>query len=212
MLGLAIRSSGLPQVADGPDDWEKNCATANNINQVKYVPPRVPLLRTRCHLFQHDESDVVNNLQNQHHEHDLLLPVVEVRLDQRPAGADEKYHSEQQEAFQKRKDVVDDRPFVTHTRSGDEMVTNGFEEHGHRLDNQQHRHHVVDLLHLVATLDKEPGPRASRRSEEQEEREEESRQRLLACAEIVRTRIPEGGVQLEAHRNGRVRWLAARED
>ena len=50
--------------------------------------------------------------------------------------------------FKEREDVVDDRPLVTDTGGGDKVVPDRFEEHGHGLDHQQHRHHVVDLLHL----------------------------------------------------------------
>lgn len=70
------------------------------------------------------------------------------RLDQRPPGPDEQNHHEQGDALEEREQVVHDAPGLRRPGQPQVVVPDGLEQHGEGLEDQQDRHHVVDVVHL----------------------------------------------------------------
>ena len=151
-------------------------------------------MAARRHFFEHDECDVVQDLQDEHEEDDLLLPIVQVRLDEGPPRADKQNDREEEQRFEEGDDVVHDGPRLRAAREGDIVVPHAVEEQGQALERHQHQHQLVDAVHVVAALPQQPGPHASRRREAEEEEEEHRGQLLLAGRQVVGARVPEGRV------------------
>eukprot|EP00760_Papus_ankaliazontas_P011940 PhM_4_TR15125/c0_g1_i1/m.103824 len=154
-------SADLRRVAhglEGPHDRQKHRAAADNVHDAERVPPTRPLGVALARLLEHGDADVHDDLQRQQRQEYLLLALWDEGAEETPARAEQQNHGEERDALEREHNVVD---VVPEGRLPGPLVCvelGGVEEQTQRLDEQEERHQVVDLVHVHAVLSHCAGP------------------------------------------------------
>ena len=207
---LAVSHGSFSQVLDAPHDGEEDRAAADDVEEVEEVAPLQPA-RKRGAVGVHDvRRDVGEHLQRNHEHQHLLLALVEERLEEAPAGADEDDDGEEHQALRRGEDVERDVPSVGVAVHADHVVHERLAQHAQRLDAHEQEHEPVDPLDAAGLrllgVEEHPRPHHRRCGEGEEGEHVHRGQRFLARAQVVLVAVRQGVVQIhgDRERNSRV--------
>lgn len=125
---LPVRARRLAQVLNRPDDREEHGAAADDVDEEEDLLPRVPVLVVGPALVDRHLRKVGDDLErDDDHEH-LLLLVLQVGFEERPAGPDEDDQGEERDTLQEAEDVEENVPAVSRSGALDEGLVLGLAE------------------------------------------------------------------------------------
>lgn len=183
--GLPVGLGGVTEVLDRPDDRKQHGAATHHVDEEENLLPREPLLAERAGLIDHDLSNVGDDLQRDHDHQNLLLLVLQVRLQERPAGSDQDDESEERYSFQEAEDVEQHVPAVGASGPLDVRLVLGFAGQVHSLENHHREHEEMDSENGESFLVEDEDPNPGEREVNEREEEENPREDGFTGGEVI---------------------------